>query len=66
MVTNWKMQPGIITTKFKTQKRCVSIFRKRHLFKGRRRVMCSDQFGIRAFSGPLNIVPTFVACSLEE
>ena len=24
------------------------------------------QFGIRAFSGPLNMVPTFVACSREE
>ena len=26
----------------------------------------SHQFGISAFSGPLNIVPTLVACSLEE
>ena len=32
----------------------------------RSRVTSTNQFGMRAFSGPRNIVPTLVACSRDE
>ena len=56
MVTHWEMQPSkTIKTKKIPEREKIA-----------REGVVVHQFGMRAFSGPLNIVPTFVACSRDE
>lgn len=72
MVAHWKVEPGgggggmlHVCGEWEGHGDNVMLI-SLHVFNIQTHTQSQYQFGMRAFSGPRNMVPTLVACSLEE